>query len=220
MPATNDKFNKTQSTIIKKDHGFIYRDLNKNGRLDVYEDARQPIEARVDDLLNRMTLQEKAGTLFINGSVVNEDGSVEDRSGPHRPELVASAQMADQCITHFNLWAIPKARIVATWYNNLQRFAENTRLGIPVTIASDPRNHFNNSIFNMAAVDFSQWCNALGFGAIGDPELVKRFAQVVRQEYLAVGIRMALHSQIDLATEPRWPRISGTFGEDAYHTAN
>ena len=59
----------------------------------------------------------------------------------------------------------------------------------------------------------------MGFGAIGDPELVRRFADIVRQEYLAVGIRMALHPQVDLATEPRWARISGTFGEDADLTA-
>ena len=71
----------------------------------------------------------------------------------------------------------------------------------------------------MAATDFSQWCETLGFGALGDEELVRKFADIVRREYLAVGIRVALHPQIDLATEPRWPRISGTFGEDAHLTA-
>ena len=99
------------------------------------------------------------------------------------------------------------------------RFAEQSRLGIPVTIASDPRNHFSRNIFSMAATDFSQWCETLGLAAIGDVELVRRFADIVRKEYLAVGIRVALHPQIDLATEPRWPRISGTFGEDAYLSA-
>ncbi|MBI5563644.1 MAG: glycoside hydrolase family 3 C-terminal domain-containing protein, partial [Chloroflexi bacterium] len=77
----------------------------------------------------------------------------------------------------------------------------------------------SRNIFAMAATDFSQWCETLGFAAIGDAELVKQFADMVRQEYLAVGIRVALHPQIDLATEPRWPRISGTFGEDAHLTA-
>ena len=71
----------------------------------------------------------------------------------------------------------------------------------------------------MAAMDFSQWCETLGFAAIDDVELVKQFADIVRKEYLAVGIRVSLHPQIDLATEPRWPRISGTFGEDAHLTA-
>jgi len=207
------------SGLLKTIDGFTFRDLNKNGVLDIYEDPRQPIEARVENLLGQMTLAEKAGTMFINGSVINDDGSIEDRSGPDHPGLAASTQMARLQMTHFNLWAIPPVQAVAAWYNALQQFAEQTRLGIPVTIASDPRNQFSHNIFDMAAIDFSQWCNAIGFAAIGDPELVRQFTEIVRQEYLAVGIRMALHPQIDLATEPRWPRISGTFGEDAHLSA-
>ena len=122
-------------------------------------------------------------------------------------------------MTHFNLWEIPQAQTVAAWHNKLQRFAEETRLGIPITIASDPRNHFSHNIFAMRASGFSQWCETLGMAAIGDAGLVREFAGIVRREYLAVGIRMALHPQVDLATEPRWARISGTFGEDAYLTA-
>ncbi len=219
MTTTLNKIVKQQSGLVKEDHGFLYRDLNKNGKLDVYEDPRQPIEARVEDLLSQMTLPEKAGMLFINGSVVNDDGSIEDRSEPGAPQLVAKTQMIERKMTHFNLWAIPNASAVAVWYNNIQRFAESTRLGIPLTIATDPRNHFSNYIFDLLAVDFSQWCSSLGFAAIGDPQEIKRFTEVVRQEYLAVGMRMALHPQIDLATEPRWPRISGTFGEDAHLSA-
>ncbi|MCX5584536.1 glycoside hydrolase family 3 protein [Streptomyces erythrochromogenes] len=66
---------------------------------------------------------------------------------------------------------------------------------------------------------FSAWPEALGLAAIGDPELVHRFADTVRREYLAVGFRVALHPQIDLASEPRWARQSGTFGSDARLTA-
>jgi len=208
-----------QSSLIKTENGFGFRDLNKNGKLDVYEDARQPIDARVNDLVDQMTLEEKAGLLFINGAVVNEDGSIEDK--PDTPGFARAAvtQMVRQQMSHFNLWQIPSAQVAASWYNLLQCFAEQTRLGIPVTIASDPRNHFTRNIFSMAAADFSQWCETLGFGAIGDVELMRQFADTVRKEYLAVGIRVALHPQIDLATEPRWPRISGTFGEDARLTA-
>ncbi|MEZ4591387.1 MAG: glycoside hydrolase family 3 N-terminal domain-containing protein [Chloroflexota bacterium] len=84
-----------------------------------------------------------------------------------------------------------------------------------MTLASDPRNHLGKNVISMAVEDFSQWCETTGFGAINDPDLVRQFAEIAREEYLAVGIRVALHPQIDLATEPRWPRISGTFGEDA-----
>jgi beta-glucosidase len=208
-----------QSDLIHMENGLSFRDLNKNGKLDVYEDPRQPVDVRVEDLLVQMTLEEKAGLLFINGAAVNEDGSIEDN--PDTPGFARAAitQMAHKQMNHFNLWQTPGAQVVASWYNKLQRFAEATRLGIPVTIASDPRNHFSRNIFSMDATDFSQWCETLGFAAIGDEELVRKFADIVRKEYLAVGIRVALHPQIDLATEPRWPRISGTFGEDAHLTA-
>ena len=213
------KIIKQHSTLVKTEDGFTFRDLNKNGKLDIYEDPRQPIDARIEDIMGQMTLEEKAGMLFINGAVVNEDGSIEDRPPESGFGLAASTQITAQQMNHFNLWGIPGAQVVAGWHNHLQRFAEQTRLGIPVTIASDPRNHFTRSIFSMAAVDFSQWCETLGFAAIGDPELVRMFADMARQEYLAVGIRVALHPQVDLATEPRWPRINGTFGEDAHLTA-
>lgn len=208
-----------ESSLHKETGGFPFRDLNKNGMLDPYEDARQPVEIRVEDLLRQMTLEEKAGMLFINGAAVNADGSLEEKPGAAGFGRSALTQLTEQKMNHFNLWQIPDAPTVALWYNNLQKVAEQSRLGIPVTIASDPRNHFSNTIFSMAAVNFSQWCEPLGFGAVGDPELVRRFADMARQEYLAVGIRVALHPQIDLATEPRWPRISGTFGEDAALTA-
>jgi beta-glucosidase len=208
-----------KSELYRTQDGVDYRDLNKNGRMDPYEDPRIPTEERINDLLSQMTLEEKAGMIFINGAKVNVDGSTEDK--PEEPGFARAAvtQITGQKMSHFNLWQIPGAQVVAAWHNRLQHFAEQTRLGIPITIASDPRNHFSNNTFSMSATDFSQWCETLGFAAIGDPELVKQFADIVRKEYRSVGIRMALHPQIDLATEPRWPRISGTFGEDAHLTS-
>jgi beta-glucosidase len=216
---TLDAIVRQQSALVETEDGFVFRDLNKNGKLDIYEDPRQSVEARVEDLLGQMTLAEKAGQLFFNGSSVNADGSIEEDPASSGMARAASTQMVAHHMTHFNLWATPDAQTLATWYNNLQRFAEETRLGIPITIASDPRNHFSQTIFAMAATDISKWCETLGFGALGDAELVRQFAEIVREEYLAVGIRVALHPQIDLATEPRWPRIFGTFGEDAHLTA-
>lgn len=199
-----------------------YRDLNKNGKMDVYEDRSQPFEKRINDLLGQMTVEEKAGMMFINGARVNDDGSIEDKPAtgmfafaPNALRLVREKKM-----NHFNLWAIPSPKALAKWYNGMQKYVEDsTRLGIPITIASDPRNHFSSSIFAMTAASFSQWCEALGFGAIGDEKLTRQFAEIARKEYLAVGIRESLHPQIDLATEPRWPRISGSFSEDAGLTA-
>ena len=209
------------SNFLRSENGFMFRDLNKNGKLDVYEDPRQNTGARVEDLLRQMTIEEKAGTLFINGSIINEDGSIEPPSIPPNtgPQLVAKDQIDRHKMNHFNLWDIPGVKALSIWSNLLQQYAEETRLGIPITIASDPRNHFSRAIYEIAAEGFSQWCQPLGFAAIRDEDLVRRFADIVRQEYLASGIRVALHPQVDLATEPRWPRISGTFGEDAQLSA-
>ena len=145
-----------QSHLIKIENGLTFRDINKNGKLDVYEDPRQPVDARVEDLLGQMTLEEKAGTLFINGSIINADGSIEDKPDAPPSPRAAVTQITRHQMNHFNLWQIPGAQVVANWYNKLQRFAEQTRLGIPVTIASDPRNHFSRNIFSMTATDFSQ----------------------------------------------------------------
>jgi beta-glucosidase len=219
MSSDLNEITKQQSGLIKAGSGLVFRDLNKNGRLDIFEDSRQPLKARVEDLLSQMSLEEKAGMLFINGTAVNADGSIDEKPNAQGFGRVAVNQITEQKMNHFNLWQIPNAPATARWHNNLQRHAEQTRLGIPITIASDPRNHFSRNIFAMAANDFSQWCETLGFAAIGDAELVKQFADIARREYLAVGIRLALHPQIDLATEPRWARISGAFGEDAHLTA-
>lgn len=219
MKATHNELLTQQSGLLATENGVTFRDLNKNGKLDPYEDPRQPLESRIENLMGQMTLEEKAGMLFINGAAVNADGSIENKPGTSGMARGAVPQIVEKKMSHFNLWDIPGAQMVAKWQNDLQRFAEQTRLGIPITIASDPRNHFNQSIFSTRANDFSQWCETLGFAAIGDPGLVRQFAEIVRQEYLAVGIRIALHPQIDLATEPRWPRISGTFGEDAHLTS-
>ncbi len=204
--------------------GFSFRDLNKNGRLDVYEDSRQPVEARITDLLNQMSLEEKAGTMFITFTGTGNNGELAEIPSlgnlfsflmPANSELLVIKKM-----NSFNLLQTPPTRELATWQNNIQRTAERMRLGIPVTIASDPRSHFTaNQFAGMFAGDFSLWPEPLGFAAIGDSALVQKFGDMVRQEYRAVGIHLALHPMADLATEPRWPRINGTFGEDAHLSA-
>ncbi|HPG07129.1 MAG: glycoside hydrolase family 3 C-terminal domain-containing protein [Saprospiraceae bacterium] len=204
--------------------GKAFRDLNKNGKLDIYEDTNAPIEDRINDLVAQMNLEEKAGSLFMPGVPVNDDGTIEKKpnaTGPGARYPAAVENIVNGKLNHFNVWGIPSdPKLMGVWNNSLQNYAEeNSRLGIPVTIASDPRHHFSNTIFSMSANGFTQFCETTGLGAIGDDELVKTFADIVRKEYLAVGIWVALHPQIDLSTEPRWPRISGTFGEDAALTA-
>ena len=133
------------SSVIITIDGNSFRDLNKNGKLDVYEDSKQPIEARINDLLKQMTLEEKAGMMFINGAKVNEDGSIEDKPATGLFAFVPNGikQMKEKQMNHFNLWVVPSPASLARWYNSMQKFAEDsTRLGIPITIASDPAQSF------------------------------------------------------------------------------
>ncbi|MBP9193633.1 MAG: glycoside hydrolase family 3 C-terminal domain-containing protein [Saprospiraceae bacterium] len=211
------------SSVMLVEGGRFYRDLNKNNKLDIYEDIQQSIDARIEDLIAQMTLEEKAGMMFMNGAPVSEDADPQGRvnlTGPAARMASVVENMNALKMTHFNIWDIPAdPSIFARWYNRTQEAAEKTRLGIPITIASDPRHHLGKNVVGMSSAGFSQFCEMPGFAAIGDENLVKQFADIVRQEYMAIGIREALHPQIDLATEPRWARISGNFSEDAQLTA-
>lgn len=208
----------------REDQGYTYRDLNKNAQLDPYEDARLSVDQRVADLLAQMTLEEKAGTMFFGIINTSEDGQLSEKPTLTSPlsflALPNSELLVAKKMNHFNLLLTPGTRELAQWTNAIQSTAERTRLGIPVTIASDPRHHFTkNELVSQMAGDFSQWPEPTGFAAIGDTSLMQTFADIARQEYRAVGIHMALHPMADLATEPRWSRINGTFGEDAHLAA-
>lgn len=201
-----------------------FRDLNKNGKLDVYEDINQPVEARVNDLLSQMTVEEKAGTMFFSMISMKKDGSLSEKPSVSDPFSFmmsgTSNMMFLKHINHFNILYGAGKKEMAMWNNNIQKLAERTRLGIPVTIGTDPRNHFSsNPLASALAGEFSQFPEALGLAATGDSQTVYEFADVARQEYLAAGIRVALHPQVDLATEPRWGRMNTTFGEDAALTS-
>ena len=204
--------------------GHTYRDLNKNGKLDPYEDRRNPVDLRVEDLLSQMTLEEKAGCMFVGMMGMTESGKtietpilssnplevMTSNFIPYGSELIAEKKM-----NSFAPLGAPRPGLMARFNNHLQEMAERTRLGIPVTLASDPRHgvEFNPGIA-MAAPGFSPWPGPLGLAATRDTLLVWEFGNVARQEYVACGIRVALHPMADLATEPRWSRVSGTFGED------
>ncbi|MFD5329456.1 glycoside hydrolase family 3 protein [Streptomyces sp. NPDC127092] len=185
-----------------------------------YQDPARPVPERVDDLLSRMTLEEKAGQLFHAMLTMNPDGTpVTETDGSLLP-LTTPELITERGLTHFNLLGTYGARETATWHNAIQEMAAATRLGIPVSLSTDPRHAFTDNIgASFHAGAFSAWPEPTGLAAVRDPELVFRFADTVRREYLSVGFRVALHPQIDLATEPRWARQSGTFGSDAKLTS-
>ena len=181
-----------------------------------YRDSSLPVDERVEILLSQMTLAEKAGLFFQTMISMGPDGELSDGDPafglPSNAEYVVGRHMS-----HFNLLGVaPTAGAIARWQNRLQELAASTRLGIPVTISTDPRHSFSeNPGAAFAAGSFSQWPEPLGLAATRDAALVQQFGDIARQEYTAVGIRVALHPQADLATEPRWARALQTFGEDA-----
>ncbi|WP_276391462.1 glycoside hydrolase family 3 protein [Eudoraea chungangensis] len=189
----------------KADQNSNYRDLNKNGQLDAYEDSTASVEERIDDLLGQMNLEEKAGMLF------NAISGIDMGENMGRVDSLITKVM----INHLDMPGAPSAKDLLEINNSMQKIAEGTRLGIPITFYSDPRHSIR---FSEAAGEnryHSRWPSELGFGAIGDADIVREFGDISRQEYTAVGIRLALHPMADLATEPRWFRTYTTFGEDA-----
>ena len=203
-----------QTPVLRQD-GLEFKDLNRNGVLDPYEDWRLSPEQRARDLVARMTLGEKAGTM-MHGTARAVGGPMAGAGMGGQYDTAAIRVLIDSVkVTNLITRLNTDARALATQNNVLQAIAGRARLGIPITISTDPRNHFQYLPGASSQTTFSQWPEALGFAAIDDTALTRRFGDIAGQEYRAVGIHMALSPQADLATEPRWPRVAGTFGEDA-----
>jgi beta-glucosidase len=198
--------------ILERDE-MRFRDLNRDGQVNPYEDWRLAPEIRAKDLVTRMTLPEKAGTM-MHGSIPGI-GNVVGFSNEGYDIPLFRPDISERHVTSFITRLAVGPRRMAEENNKLQEIAERTRLGIPLTISTDPRHHFQFILgaSNMAT-GYSQWPETLGFGALRDTKLMKRFADVARSEYRATGIHQALSPQADLFTEPRWARGTGTFGSN------
>ncbi|HYN04029.1 MAG TPA: glycoside hydrolase family 3 N-terminal domain-containing protein [Vicinamibacteria bacterium] len=212
--------------------GALFKDLDKNGKLDPYEDWRLPVAERVDDLVSRMTLEEKAGLMVGPSLPMGPGGTVSEQPVYGRnpfsggPVAMVSPGTTDALykrhIVQFINREDREPKTMATWTNAVQQLAEGRRLGTPVLFVTNPRNHYGApATFGIAEAGsaFSQWPGTLGLAATRDPALVEEFASIAAREYVSVGIRGAYHPTADVATEPRWGRFRETFGEDANLTA-
>jgi len=214
--------------LITKDR-YAFKDLNKDGVLDTYEDWRLPADERAVDLAKKMSIEEISGLMLYSrhqsipagGSFsgpVTYDGKSYEESGA-KPSDLSDPQrkfLMEDNLRHVLITSIESPVIAATWNNNAQKMVESIGLGIPINISSDPR-HGSDSYaeFNAGAGgDISMWPGTLGIAASFDPELMRQFGEIGSKEYRALGIATALSPQIDLGTEPRWSRFDGTMGED------
>lgn len=206
--------------------GYAFKDLNRNGSLDPYEDWRLPVSERASDLASRMSVEQIAGLMLYSGHQRIPGGGFRgggtyggkslEESGAASSDLTdqQKAFLTDDNLRHVLMTSVESPAVAAQWNNNVQALVEGLGLGIPANNSSDPRHEAeSDEEYTLGAGgDISRWPNSLGLAATFDPGLVEEFGRIASVEYRALGIATALSPQVDLATDPRWYRFSGTFG--------
>ncbi|WP_071146050.1 glycoside hydrolase family 3 protein [Bacteroides ihuae] len=210
-------------------NGLRFKDLNRNGKLDKYEDWRLPADVRAKDLAKRMSVAQIAGLMLYSGHQAIPANAVGFSSGTYggkafsangvKPYDLTDQQkvfLKEDNLRHVLITTVADAVTAARWNNRMQAYVEALGVGIPGNTSSDPRHNVSVSAeYNAGAGGkISMWPDNLGMAATFDAKLEEEFAQIAAKEYRALGITTALSPQIDLATEPRWSRFSATFGED------
>ena len=206
--------------IIEAD-GFAFKDLNRNGKLDVYEDWRLSADVRARDLASKLSLEQIAGLMLYsrhqpipNPSIGffagTYNGQPFDKSGAKASDITDQQKqfLVKDNVRHVLVTSVQSPQVAAAWNNNIQALAESIGMGIPANNSSDPRNGIvANAEYNAGAGGtISMWPGSLGMAASFDPSLVQQFGHIAAREYRALGIATALSPQVDLATDPRWMR--------------
>jgi beta-glucosidase len=228
-PGQTIAYSPKSGTKILTVDGLAFKDLNKNGSLDKYEDWRLSADDRAKDLASKMTVAQIAGLMLYSGHQSIPARPIGFGSGTYNgkpfPDSGAVASdisdqqkkfLTEDNLRHVLITTVQSPEVAAQWNNNVQALVEGLGLGIPVNMSSDPRhNAIASTEYNAGSGGrISMWPEALGLAATFDPALVQKFGEIAAKEYRALGITTALSPQIDLGTEPRWNRINGTFGED------
>ena len=185
-------------SIIEAD-GYQFIDLNSNGTLDVYEDWRLDADTRAADLVSQMTVREKIAQMQHPTYLPRADGKI----APYLEKYCTDYGIGMLLIRELN-----SVQSAAETMNAVQEYAEASRLGVPVLVSMD-------SVHGLSYVTGATVTgHNLGLAATRDEELVTKLAEMARDEHIAIGVRMTLSPESDIASEPRWGRVMETFGED------
>lgn len=195
---TQPTLNPHSKSVLEVD-GYQFIDLNGNGELDVYEDWRQDAETRAADLVSQMTVREKIAQMQHPTYLPRADGKI----APYLKNYCSEYGIGMLLIRELN-----SVEAAATTMNTIQEYAEDSRLGVPVLVSMD-------SVHGLSYVSGATVTpHNLALAATRDEALVTKLAEIARDEHLAVGVRMTLSPEADIASEPRWGRVMETFGED------
>ena len=225
----------TKKTVIKQD-GLYFKDLTGDGILTAYKDWRKPPKERAEALAKELSPEEKIGLLFVNSwkmGQYQEDKSKVDETGLLNEETVEKDEsifnvektygtthtLKEMGIRHLILRQNPKPDELADWINQLNQVAEETAHALPVMVISNSRNEHGEIVFGMndAAGVFAAWPGTMGIAAAVKGNglgLIDDFAECIRQEWDAVGMKKGYMYMADVMSDPRWQRTYGTFGED------
>jgi beta-glucosidase len=187
---------------------YAFKDMNGNGKLDTWEDWRVSYEARAADLASQLAVDQISGLMLFS----SHESAPSDGLTDAQKEYLSTSYLR-------NVLAAGSSDVepMVTWTNAMQAYVETLASDgtpyVPVNFSSDPRHDAVSSYTGFAQAT-SGWPSFLGLAATFDPDTVLQFGRYASEEYRALGLANALSPQIDLASDPRWSRISGTFGED------
>ncbi len=219
-------YSSTSGVTILTVDGFGFKDLNKNGSLDKYEDWRLSSDERAKDLASKMSFYQIAGLMLYSGHQAIPGGGIYQgdtyggksfKESGAKPYDLSDGQtdfLTNDNLRHVLITSVESPEVAARWNNNAQALAESLESGIPINTSSDPRHEAASDVeYTLGAGgEISRWPGSIGLAASFDPELVHKFGEIASVEYRALGIATALSPQIDIATDPRWYRFKGTFG--------
>lgn len=232
--------------VIEKD-GYQFKDLNKNGEVDPYEDWRKSTSERAADLVGQMTLEEKVGMMLIDTLNAAPYGKTNETHADYikqqkmnrfifRNAILTQDELEEMDESKRNpsgdvitgrVSAPISPQEAAQYMNSVQELSEETRLGIPALFKSNARNHMDPNAkpgINVSAGAFSEWPKEAGLASIalseGNMSTIEEFAEIMRKEWHAIGLRGMYGYMADLSTEPRWYRVHETFSEDSDLTAD